>query len=123
MIRSRYLIVGLVAVALAGFVGYRELRSGSTIAKKDPHGHAHAPAESGKAKGKDDHDHAGHDHGSVEQGEGFIRFTPEQMQAASVEIAPVASGTLVKEIAVPGRIAINADRQAKIVPRLAGTVS
>ena len=45
------------------------------------------------------------------------------MQAAGVEIAPAASGTLVKEIAVPGRIAINADRQAKIVPRLAGTVS
>ena len=123
MICSRYVVIGLVAAALAGFVGYRELRSGSTIAKRDAHGHAHAPAEKGKAKGKDDHDHAGHDHGTVEQGEGFIRFTPEQMQAAGVEIAPVASGTLVKEIAVPGRIAINADRQAKIVPRLAGTVS
>ena len=123
MIRSRYMIIGLVAAALAGFVGYRELRSGSTMAKKDAHGHAHAPAEKGKAKGEDDHDHAGHDHGPAERSEGFIKFTPEQMQAAGVAIAPAASGTLVKVIAVPGRIAINADRQAKIVPRLAGTVS
>jgi cobalt-zinc-cadmium efflux system membrane fusion protein len=123
MIHSRYVILGLVAAALAGFVGYRELRSGSTMAKKDAHGHAHAPAEKGKAKGEDDHAHAGHDHGSVERSEGFIKFSPEQMQAAGVAIAPAASGTLVKEIAVPGRIAINADRQAKIVPRLAGTVS
>jgi membrane fusion protein, heavy metal efflux system len=123
MIHSRYVILGLVAAALAGFVGYRELRSGSTMAKKDAHGHAHAPAEKGKAKGEDDHAHAGHDHPSVERSEGFIKFSPEQMQAAGVAIAPAASGTLVKEIAVPGRIAINADRQAKIVPRLAGTVS
>jgi membrane fusion protein, heavy metal efflux system len=123
MIRARYVIISLVAAALAGFVGYRELRSGPTMAKKDAHGHAHAPAEKDKAKGKDDHDHAGHDHGPAEHGEGFIKFTPEQIQAAGVEIAPVASGTLVKEIAVPGRIAINADQQAKIVPRLAGTVS
>ena len=123
MIRSRYLIVGLVAAALAGLVAYRELRSGSMTANKDAHGHTHAPAQKGKAKSKDDHDHAGHDHGGVERSEGFINFSPEQMQAAGVDIAPAASGTLVKEIAVPGRIVINADQQAKIVPRLAGTVA
>jgi membrane fusion protein, heavy metal efflux system len=123
MIRSRYLIIGLVAAALAGFVAYREMRSGSRTANRDAHGHAHAPAQKGKAKSKDDHDHAGHVHGTVERGEGFISFSPEQMQAAGLDIAPAASGTLVKEIAVPGRIVINADQQAKIVPRLAGTVA
>jgi cobalt-zinc-cadmium efflux system membrane fusion protein len=38
-------------------------------------------------------------------------------------MAPVMSGKLVKEIAVPGRIAINANAQAKIVPKLSGTVA
>jgi membrane fusion protein, heavy metal efflux system len=123
--RSRYAIVGLTAAALAAFVGYRELRTGTgaTTAKKDAHGHAHAPGRSGYADGKADHNHAGHEHGSGEQGEGFVKFTPEQIEAAGLEIAPAASGTLIKEIAVPGRIVINADQQAKIVPRLPGTVA
>ncbi|PPC86866.1 MAG: efflux transporter periplasmic adaptor subunit [Hyphomicrobium sp.] len=38
-------------------------------------------------------------------------------------MAPAASGVLIKEIAVPGRIVINANAQAKIVPKLAGTVA
>ena len=125
MVPLRYLIIGCLVLGLAGMVGYRELRSASAPPKKDAHGHghSHAPAAKGEGKAKGEHDHAGHDHGPQEQGEGFIKFTPEQMQATSVEMAPAASGTLVKEIAVPGRIAINGDRQAKIVPRLAGTVA
>jgi cobalt-zinc-cadmium efflux system membrane fusion protein len=128
MLRPRYLMIAVIAVVMAVFVGYRELRTAATPAKKDAahghsHGHADGPPKKGEAKGKDDHDHAGHAHGPEEGGEGFIKFTPEQMQAAGVDLAPAASGTLVKEIAVPGRIAINADRQAKIVPRLAGTVA
>ena len=95
---------------------------GSAPAKREAHSHAHGEAKKGEGKGKDDHDHAGHNHGSGE-GEGFIKFTPAQMQATGVEIAPAASGTLIEEIAVPGRIAINTDRQAKIVPRVAGTVA
>jgi cobalt-zinc-cadmium efflux system membrane fusion protein len=123
--RSRYLVIVLIAAVMAAFVGYRELRSGSAQVKKDAHGHGHGHShdtpKKTDAKAKDEH--AGHDHGPAEGGEGFIKFSPEQMQSAGVEIAPAASGTLIKEIAVPGRIAINADRQAKIVPRLAGTVA
>lgn len=123
MVRARYLIVACVGLSLAGLVGYRELRSGSAPAKEEAHGHSHGEAKKGEGKGTDDHDHAGHNHGSAEEGEGYIKFTPAQMQATGVEIAPAASGTLIKEIAVPGRIAINTDRQAKIVPRVAGTVA
>lgn len=127
MLRPRYLMIAAISALMAVFVGYRELRTAATPAKKDAHGHghghAHGPPKKGEAKGKDDHDHPGHAHGPEEGGEGSIKFTPEQMQASGVEMAPAASGTLVKEIAVPGRIAINADRQAKIVPRLAGTVA
>lgn len=123
MVRARYLIVGCIALALAGFVANRELRSTSVPAKEEPHGHSHDAGKKGGGKPKDDHDHAGHEHGSAERGEGFIKFTSEQMEASGVEMAPAASGTLVKEITVAGRIAINADRQAKIVPRVPGTVA
>jgi cobalt-zinc-cadmium efflux system membrane fusion protein len=123
MMRARYIIVGLAAAALVAFVGYRELRPGTTTAKKTAHGHAHAPGDSGHAGGKEEHHHAGHNHGSREQGDGFVKFTAAQIEAAGLEITPAASGTLIKEIAVPGRIVINADQQAKIVPRLPGTVA
>jgi membrane fusion protein, heavy metal efflux system len=126
MMRARYVIVGVAAAVLVAFVGYRELRPSTTTAKKAAHGHAHAPGDSGHAGGKDEHHHAGHKHGSREQGEGFIKFikfTAAQIEATGLEIAPAAAGTLIKEIAVPGRIVINADQQAKIVPRLPGTVA
>jgi membrane fusion protein, heavy metal efflux system len=124
MMPARYLMTCLVAAALAAFVGYRELRPGPAAVKKDAHGHEHAHGQTNKAKEKDAHGHGhGHDHDSAGQGEGFVKFTPEQMQVAGIEIAPAASGTLIKEIAVPGRIVINADSQAKIVPRLPGTVA
>ncbi len=123
MVRACHLIVACVGLSLAGLVGYRELRSGSAPAKEEAHGHSHGEAKKGEGKGTDDHDHAGHNHGSAEEGEGYIKFTPAQMQATGVEIAPAASGTLIKEIAVPGRIAINTYWQAKIVPRVAGTVA
>lgn len=123
MVWPRYLIVSGLGLALAGSVAYRELRLGSMPAKEEAHGHSHNANPKGEGKTKDDHDHAGHEHGSAERGEGFIKFTAEQVQVSGVEMAPAASGTLIKEIAVPGRIAINADRQAKIVPRVAGTVA
>jgi len=123
MMRAKYVIVGLAAAALVAFVGYRELRPGTPTAKQAGHGHAHAPGDSGHAGGKEEHHHAGHNHGSREQSGGFVKFTAAQIEAAGLDIAPAASGTLIKEIAVPGRIVINADQQAKIVPRLPGTVA
>lgn len=118
-VRPRYLIIGAIALLMAVFVGYRELRGGAPAKKgEEAGGHSHAGEKKG-SKGE----HAGHDHGSEQGGEGFIKFSPDQMQASGVEIAPASSGTLIKEIAAPGRIAINADRQAKIVPKLSGTVA
>lgn len=80
-----------------------------------PHAHGHG----------DEGDHeesAGHAHGE-EESEGLIKLTPSQIRSADIEIAPVTSGKLVKEIAVPGRIAINANAEARIVPRLSGTAA
>ena len=116
----------LVALAILGaIVAFRELPLGAAPPKKDGHAHSHgkkenAHAETKKNGAKDDH---GHDHGSEAQGEGFVRLSSAQIENAGIDIAPVAPGTLIKEITVPGNVVINADRQAKIVPRLAGTVA
>ena len=80
------------------------------------------PHEEGE---KGDHgESAGHAHDEKESGgEGLIKLSEAQILAAEINLAPVAVGKLAKEIAVPGRIAINANAQAKIVPRLSGTVA
>jgi cobalt-zinc-cadmium efflux system membrane fusion protein len=75
------------------------------------------------------HDHAAektakdpHSHDNGDRREGFVKLTAAQLRAAGIETAPVTGGKLVKEIVVPGRITINADRQSKIVPRISGAV-
>lgn len=96
-------------------------------AEGDTHDHA---AEKGEPAGKvetpakkDEHGHGGGEAANNEGGEGFIKLTAAQIAATGIDMAPVMSGALIKEIAVPGRIAINANAQAKIVPKLAGTVA
>jgi cobalt-zinc-cadmium efflux system membrane fusion protein len=91
--------------------------------KHDEKGHAGQGAEKAAAgAAKDEHGHEGGGHGA-EGGEGFVKLTAAQIAATGIDMAPVMSGALIKEIAVPGRIAINANGQAKIVPKLAGTVA
>lgn len=90
--------------------------------KHDEKGHPEHGAEKAAGAAKDEHGHEGGDH-AEEGGEGFIKLTAAQIAATGIDMAPVMSGALIKEIAVPGRIAINANAQAKIVPKLAGTVS
>jgi multidrug efflux pump subunit AcrA (membrane-fusion protein) len=112
--KSTRLLLFSAAALLAGLVAYREavaplLTAGSTTQRHD-----HAAEKTAK---KDAH---GHDHG--ERREGFVKLTAAQVRAAGIETAPVTGGKLIKEIAVPGRVSINADRQAKIVPRLSGAV-
>ncbi len=87
----------------------------------DDKGHDHGPAKSG-AKADD---HAGHAHGDEggKTPEGVVAMTAAQIDKARIETALVMNGNLAKEIVVPGRVALNGDRQARIVPKLAGTVS
>lgn len=70
--------------------------------------------------GADEHGHA---HGEGEAAEGLIKLSGAQIDAAGIQMAPALSGTLSKEIAVPGRLTLNANAQAKVVPKLAGTVA
>lgn len=87
---------------------------------KDPQdkGHGTAGHEHGKSEKED-----GHGHGAESGGEGLVKLSAAQMAAAGIDIAPVSSGTLNKEISVPGRIVINGNLQAKVVPKLPGTVA
>lgn len=129
----------MLALALAAVVGLREF--GSSIAPEKTEAHENGVGEShgeGKAAGKE-HAHdkvakaedsaaeSGHAHGGSEghgeEEEGLVKLTATQLQTSGIEMAPVASGTLVKEIAVPGRVSLNLDNQAKVVPKVAGTVA
>jgi len=107
---------------------------GHSHGEKEADGHSHADPADGHEKEPDGHEHgaedAGHSHGNAEghkhgesESEGQIKLTPQQVSAAGIETAAAGPATLVKEISVPGRVALNGDRQAKIVPKLAGTVA
>lgn len=87
------------------------------VAIKDEHGHS--DANDSKPKGKDEHDHGG----EGESSEGLVKLSQEQIKAAGIEIAPAASGKLSKEVAAPGRVVMNANANARVVPKLTGTVA
>jgi cobalt-zinc-cadmium efflux system membrane fusion protein len=114
MTRSAKLLSIGAAALLAVLVGYREFLAPRALNKVDK-GDMH----SGR-KGSANKDGHGHDQGGKR--EGLVKLSAAQMRAAGIETAPVANGTLLKEIIVPARITINADRQSKIVPRLPGVV-
>ena len=84
--------------------------------------HDHNDAPKGD-EAKDEHGHGASGHTEGGEGEGLVKLTPAQMEALGIDMAPAASGTLIKEIAVPGRISINANAQARVVPKLPGTVA
>ena len=103
---------------------------------KEAHGEpgsASLPAEKSEPKkkyakesgGTDGHEHGKPEagHGEGEESEGLVKLSAEQAAAAGITTTQVGPGALIKEIAVPGRIAINANAQAKVVPKLPGTVA
>lgn len=93
----------------------------AAMAKPDEHaGHAH---DEKKAGGHGEEKNDDHGHGSGEKTpEGVVRMSAEQIEKAKIDTAPAASGTLAKEIVVPGRVTLNLDRKAEIVPKISGTV-
>lgn len=66
----------------------------------------------------DSHGHAAGAHGA----EGQITMTPEQIAAASIQVATVGSGMLINRVAVPGTVSANADRLARVTARVGGTI-
>lgn len=110
-------IIGILAASSVSQV--RASAQTSTEAQKDTHGHDEESSTDSDI-GDDGH---GHGSGGHSEEEGFIKLSAAQISAAEIETAPVTSGMLVKAVAAPGRIAVNADAQAKIVPKLSGTAA
>jgi len=78
--------------------------------------------ESGHSSNRGD----GHGHQQAEGGhaeEGKIAMTSAQVEAAGIRVAAIGAGILVNRIAVPGVLAANQNRMAKVTSRVAGTVA
>ena len=99
----------------------------------DDHEHAKGePKPAGERKHTDDggkpepggHKHAeGGAHGHDDEGEGKIRMTAEQAERQDIKLAKVEGGVLSRHLLVPGTIAQDADRIARVPVRVVGTVS
>ena len=71
------------------------------------HGHAHGPG----------------DNHAEEAPEGTVRMTEEQVAAARIEVAEAVPGTVTRRVSLPGTVAANADRLARVPARVAGIVA
>lgn len=123
---------GLLA-AVRHQLGFGQSAAAVKTAKRDDHdarsgetaGHRHDDDAQQKVA-KQEPEHKGNAHGDGghdEGGEGHVKLTDEQIKAAGIETRAAAPGALSKEVTVPGRIVLNANAQAKVVPKLAGTVA
>ena len=99
------IIVVVLVLALAGFVGWRILKSKPAAAKADAH------AEEGE---HGDHD----DHGK----EGFVELTPEQLKNANVGIEEAGPAKIMTTLPVYGKVAPNEETLAHVMPRFPGIV-
>lgn len=63
-------------------------------------------------------------HGAEKEGpEGAIEMTAEGIAAAKIELASVGNGVLARRLTVPGVVAPDADRIARVAAKVVGTVS
>lgn len=134
---QRVAIVVIVLLGLAAAASLLLWRDGPSGGGE--HGDEHGHAEHGDEHG--DHDdkgseagHAGHDdkHGDqpastdadkpANAHEDAVTLTAAQIQAAGIETAPAAPGTIQTTLQLPGEIGLNEDRTAHVVPRVAGVV-
>jgi len=81
-------------------------------------GHDH-----GKHAAKGESSHGGHDQSEAEGEEDHVRMTAEQIENQEIRVAKAEGGTLYRHILVPGTVAPDADRIARVPARVVGTVS
>ena len=116
--------------------GHEEGEEAHNKAEEHGDGHAHEEGEEKNDEQKEEHGHGheeakddGHGHGDEhgaeegEHAEGVVALTAEQVNAAGIKVAVISSGTLAREVTVPGKIVAAADRMAQIVPKVGGTVT
>jgi cobalt-zinc-cadmium efflux system membrane fusion protein len=77
-----------------------------------------------QAPGEDDHEHG---HGPGEQHhdgpEGVVKISPAQIETAKIEVARVGKGVLTRRLTVPGTIAPDSNRIARVAAKVVGTVA
>lgn len=82
--------------------------------------------ERAHAHARDKHAH-GHAHGSGEQHdeapEGIVKLPADRIEAAKIETLPVGKGVLVQRLSVPGTIAPDSNKIARVAAKVVGTVS
>ncbi|MGU3538922.1 efflux RND transporter periplasmic adaptor subunit [Methylobacterium sp. A54F] len=138
MVRFLALPAALAAgVALAVLVpevssGARTLLAGWTSGPA-PAAESGAPA----AHGHGDHDHKDHDHADQDQAPraeggdhdhdhaeaGAIALSPERIAAAGIAVEAVSGGVLGRSLTVPGTVAPDAQRVARVAAKVSGTVA
>jgi cobalt-zinc-cadmium efflux system membrane fusion protein len=55
--------------------------------------------------------------------DGFVKMSAAQVEAASIEVAPLGKGELTRKLVVPGTVTPNGDKIARVPVRVAGTVA
>lgn len=121
-----FLIASVAVAALLGGFAYKEFTPRSYAAEEHGDAHGHEEGEEGHDEGAEKHDHAHEDvHGGegVHEEEGQIALSAAQITAAGIKVAAVGPGKLAREVSVPGKIVVSADRMAQIVPKVSGIVT
>src|SRR4029077_5722856 len=54
--------------------------------------------------------------------DGFVKMSAAQIEAASIEVAPLGKGELTRKLVVPGTVTPNGDKIARVPVRVVGTV-
>lgn len=76
--------------------------------------------EEGSSRVHDEHAHGG-GHGAVGRGHGErVSFDAAQRAEFGIEVAAAGPGSVARWLALPGEIAVHADRVAHLAPRVAG---
>ena len=116
--RGHFLLASVVAI-LSGAFGagavYYGMGKPPELPSTQPEasdGSAHEEGHHGGEAHRDEHEHE----------EGVVAVSEEAIREFGLRTAPAAGGVLEKTLSVPVEIALNADRVAHIVPRVAGTV-
>lgn len=87
-------------------------------------GDAHADKVQHKGGAKHAHGGKGDVHqGENERPEGVIKMSPEQIAGAKIELAPVGKGVLSHRLSVPGTVAPDSNRIARVAAKVVGTVA
>lgn len=131
-----FLLTGVAVVGISGAFSLKYVMPPSHAATEHGDSHGHVEGEEAHDEGKEEtHGHGHESEGGAEESEGhgdehggsgeegIVKLDEAQLSAAGIKIFAVDSGTLAREVNVPGKIVTAADRMAQIVPKAAGVVT